>query len=79
MYNECFSHMSKTLQKDISFSHKVQLVQAKMNSHLNMPVYSLISLLNIKYENQINNNCCVLHTHISNRKRQWTTFQLVVA
>ena len=24
MYNECFSHMSKMFQKDISFSHKVQ-------------------------------------------------------
>ena len=53
MHNECFSHMSKMLQKDLSFCHKVQMVQAKMNSHLNIPIYSLISLLNIKYENKI--------------------------
>ena len=53
MYNECFSHMSKTLQKDISFSHKVQMVLAKMNSYLNIPVYILISPSNIKDE--INN------------------------
>ena len=32
MYNERFSHMSKTLQKDMSFSHKIQRVQTKMNS-----------------------------------------------
>ena len=43
--------MSKTLQKDIS--HKVQMVQAKMNSYLKIPVYSLISPSNIKYENEI--------------------------
>ena len=70
MYNECLLHMSKTLQKDISFSHKVRMVQAKMNSNLNIPVYSFISPSNIKDENKINNNCYVLHTHISNRKRQ---------
>ena len=29
MYNECFLYISKTLEKDISFSHKVQMVQAK--------------------------------------------------
>ena len=52
MYNECFLHMSKTLRKDISFSHKVQMMQAKMNSYLNIPVYSAISLSNIKYENK---------------------------
>ena len=50
-----FSHMSKPLQKDISFSHKVQMVQAKMNLYLNIPVYSLISPSNIKYENKMNN------------------------
>ena len=33
--------MSKALQKDISFSLKVQMVQAKMNLYLNLPVYSL--------------------------------------
>ena len=44
MYNEWFSHMSKTLQKDISFSLKVQMVQAKMNSYLNLTVYNLICI-----------------------------------
>ena len=42
-------------ERDISFSHKVQMVQVKMNLHLNIPVYSLISPSNIKYENKINN------------------------
>ena len=69
MYHECFLHMNKTLQKDISFSHKLQTLHAKMNSNLNIPVYSLISPSNIKDENKINNNYCVSHTHISNRKR----------
>ena len=55
MFYEQFLHMSKTLQKDISFSHKVQMVRAKMNLYLNIPVYSLISLSNIKDENKINN------------------------
>ena len=31
MYNEIFSHMSETIQKDISFSHMVQVMQVKMN------------------------------------------------
>ena len=44
MYNEWFPHMSKTLQKDISFSFKVQMVQAKMNSYLILPVSSLICM-----------------------------------
>ena len=48
-----FLHMSKRLQKDISFSHKVQMVHAKMNLYLNIPVYSLIFPSNIKYENKI--------------------------
>ena len=43
MYNEWFSHMSKTIQKDISFSLKVQMVQAKMNLYLSLPIYNLIS------------------------------------
>ena len=68
MYNECFSHMSKTLQKDISFSHKVQMVLAKMNSYLNIPVYILISPSNIKDE--IINNNHALHTYIGHGKRQ---------
>ena len=38
-------YTNKTLQKDISFSHKVQMVQAKMNSYLNIPAYSLISII----------------------------------
>ena len=42
MYSEWFLHMGKTLQKDISFSRKVQMVQAKMNLYLNLPVYNLI-------------------------------------
>ena len=67
MHFECFSYMSKTLRKDISFSHKVQMVQSKMNSYLNVPVYSLIYPSNIKYKNKIN-NYRVLHTRISNRK-----------
>ena len=79
MYNDCFSHMSKTLQKDISFSHKVQMVQAKMNLYLNIPVYNLISPSNKKYENKIINNYRAPHIHISNRKRRLTTFQLAVA
>ena len=54
MYNERFFHMSKTLKKVISFFHMVQMVQAKMNSYLNMPVYSLISSSNLKNENKIN-------------------------
>ena len=37
---------------DISFSHKVQIVKAKMHSYLNIPVYSLISWSNVKYENK---------------------------
>ena len=38
---------------DISFSHKFGMVKAKMNSYLNIPVYSLICPSNIKYENKI--------------------------
>ena len=70
MHNECFSHMSKTLHKDISLSHKVQMVQAEMNSYLNIPVYSLIFLSDIKYENKIINNYRMPYTHRSNRKRR---------
>ena len=47
--------MSKMLQKDIYFSRKFQIVQAKINSYLNIPVYSLISPSDMKYENEINN------------------------
>ena len=44
MYNEWFLHMSKTLQKDISFSPKVQMVQVKMNSYLNLHIKSVIGM-----------------------------------
>ena len=48
--------MSKTLQKDISFSYKAQMVQIKMNFCLNVPTaYSLISPSNVMDENKINN------------------------
>ena len=43
MYNEWFLHMNKSGQ-DISFSLKVQMVQAKMNLYLSLPIYSLISM-----------------------------------
>ena len=60
--------MSKTLQKGITFSGKAKMVQAEMNSYLNIPVCSLISSTNVKYGNKINNNYRASHTHISNRK-----------
>ena len=41
--------------RKISFSWKVQMVQAKMNSYANIPVYSLIPPSNVKDENKINN------------------------
>ena len=44
------------------------MVKAEMNLFLNIPVYSLISLPNIKYENEINNNYCMLHTDITIEK-----------
>ena len=44
MYNEWLLHMSKTIQKDIYFSLKVQMMQAKMNSYYNLLVYSLICI-----------------------------------
>ena len=48
-------YMSKTLLKYISFSDKAQKKKKKMNSYLNIPVYSLISPSNIRDENKINN------------------------
>ena len=36
-------------------SLKIQMVKAKMNFCLSLPVYSLSSTYNIKYENIINN------------------------
>ena len=47
--------MSKVSQKDISFSLEVQMVQAKMNLYLNLLVFSLNCVENIKDENVINN------------------------
>ena len=44
------------------------MVQAKMNLHLNLPVSSLTCISNIKDEKIIDNNHCVLHTHMSTRK-----------
>ena len=44
MYNEWFSHMSSAIQKDISFSLKVQMVQEKIDLYLNLLVYSLICI-----------------------------------
>ena len=82
MHNECFSHMTKMLQKDIPFSRKVQMVRQKWipKWNLNVPFYSLVSPSNTKYENKENTQKLPrATTHISNRKRQWTSFQLVVA
>ena len=44
MYKESFSHMSKAIQKDVSFSLKVQMVQAKMNLYFDLHVHSLICI-----------------------------------
>ena len=41
MYNEWFSRMSMTLQKDTYFSRKVEMVQAKLNLYFNLPNYRL--------------------------------------
>ena len=54
MYNELFLHMNKSLQ-NISFSLKIQMVQAKINFYLTLPIYRLSSTKNIKDENTINN------------------------
>ena len=53
-YTELHQRLSYTcepLQK-LFFSHKVQMMQTKMNSYLNIPVYSLTSLPNIKDESK---------------------------
>ena len=55
--------------RKIFFSCNVQSVQAKMNLYLSIPAHNIISPLNIKDENEMNNNCCMSHTHISNKKR----------
>ena len=43
MYKEWFSHMNKSLQNDISFSLKVQMMQAKINLYPNLLIYSITS------------------------------------
>ena len=53
IYNGYFPHMNKTLQKDSFFSQGSNGA-AKMNSYLNIPLYSLMSPPNIKYGNKIN-------------------------
>ena len=53
IYNGCFSHMNKTLQKESFFSQGSNGA-AKMNSYLNITLYSLISPPYIKYGNKIN-------------------------
>ena len=51
--------------RKIFFSHIVQMVRAKMNSYLNIPVYSLIYPSNIKYENKLNNQLLLHATYIT--------------
>ena len=48
MYNEWFKHMSKTIQKNISFSLKAQMAEGKMNSYFNLLVYSLTCIWKYK-------------------------------
>ena len=36
--------MTKTIQKDISFTLKVKVVEAKMNSCFNLLVYNIIDI-----------------------------------
>ena len=44
MYNEWFSHINMSLQNDVSFSFKIQMLQAKINLISSLPVYSVISM-----------------------------------
>ena len=67
MYNEWFSHMNKSLH-NISFSLKVQMVQAKVNLYLSLPIGNLIFYVKYKRWKSIINNYSVLDTHISTRK-----------
>ena len=55
MYTEWFSHINMTLQSDISFSLKVQMMHAKTNSYLSLPIYSFISMQNVKDDSITNN------------------------
>ena len=56
-------NFNNSCPSDISFSHKVQMLKARMNLFLNIPVYSLISLSNIKYENKVNNQLLLHATY----------------
>ena len=54
MHIECLMHMSKAIQKDFFFFTKGSNFAGK--NVPSIPVYSLISPSNIKYENKININ-----------------------
>ena len=62
MYNECFLHMSKMLQKESNCAGKNEFVSQ------HTCLQPLFSLSNIK-DNKIINNYHVPHTHINSRKR----------
>ena len=70
--------MSETLQKNISFSLKVQMEQAKMNSYLNLPVYSLICMSDIKNEN-ITNNQELLHAAYLHKHQKMTMNNILIS
>ena len=56
MYNEWFSHMSKAIQKDISFSLKVQMVQAK-SIHISIYLYkNTYAMYSHKHKKMMMNN-----------------------
>ena len=80
MYNECFSHISKTLKEDISFSRKVQMVQAKSEYVSQYTCFQ--PQFSVKYKIwkrwKWNNHYRTIHTHISNRKRWLTIFQVAM-
>ena len=44
MYKESLMQVSRTLQKDIFFSLKAQIAQAKMNLYLSLPVHLGVAL-----------------------------------
>ena len=79
MHNECFSHMSKTLQKNFFFSQGSNGA-VKINSYLSIPANSLISLSNAKSENKINTGQLRrdAYSHKQKKKKR-TKFQLAVA
>ena len=55
--NQSMTHQSARHYRIIFlfFFFKVQMVKAKRNFYFSLPVYSLISMKIIKYENVINN------------------------